>query len=153
MLTVPAHMQAEKAANIARFPALAIELTQEQIDNATPHQCTFTGLTSHQKAAIRIVAARNNWHPQYVAGSGGHHVRPGLFPAYSHMEDKQWVAHCEAWQVEHDMPVEALADLIEVDFLRNAHRLFEPLCTHEDGVIMSAHDDDRYRYPCSVVEW
>jgi hypothetical protein len=135
---------------LKKYPALAIGLSPKEIEWATAHQ-SFRGLTAHQKAAIRLVADRQGWHPEYVATCGAVQARPRLIAPYG--QEEQWEFHCEAWQLEHDASLEVLAEKIEAIFIERATRLFEPLCTHKDGVIMSTHDDDQYRYPCPVSQW
>lgn len=139
----------ELSENLSRFPALTIDLSQEQIDRTTPGM-SILGLTSHQKSACRLVAQELNWHPSYVAelcpkkrppllrGSGAAH----------------WEAHCQDWKEEHELSISELAEKYKIEFLSIADRIFEPLATHADGVKMSAHDMGMHSaYPCPVAEW
>jgi hypothetical protein len=145
---IPQHMQDQKAKNIKRWPALAIELTAEEISRLTPGG-KILALTSHQKAACRLLAAEIGWHPMYC-GEVCPTQRPALL---SRSGDSTWEAHCQAWQDEHDLPVPALATKYRLEFERVADRLFEPLDRHSDGVLMSTHDNTREKYPCAVAEW
>ena len=145
---LPAHMQNRKLGNIKRFPALVIDLTQDKINWLTPGN-KVSGLTQHQKAACRLLAQRINWHPMYVAECCPMQ-RPELLPLH---EDLAWEAQCQDWQNEHDSSIEDLAKKYEQEFTRVADRLFEPLDIHSDEVLMSAHDNTKEKYPCSVKEW
>ncbi len=146
--TIPQHMQDQKSKNIQRFPALATDLTQDQIDWLTPGN-KIAGLTEHQKEACRMLAAEINWHPMYI-GECGPMDRPELLPRYG---DAEWESRCQSWQNEHDLPVADLAAKYREEFSKYADRLFEPLDRHVDGVLMSAHDNTKEKYPCPVAEW
>ena len=146
--TIPQHMQDQKAENIKRFPALAIGLTQEEIDRQTPGN-RILALTSHQKDACRHLASEVNWHPMYIAECCPT-ARPALLQKYG---DLQWGTHCLNWQEEHDLSVADLAAKYKAEFAKIADRLFLPLDRHSDGVAMSAHDNSNEKYPCEVSAW
>lgn len=146
--TIPQHMQDQTAANIKRWPALEIGLTEEEVSTSTPGN-KILSLTAHQKEACRQLATEINWHPMYVAECCCA-ARPALLPEFG---DSQWEAHCHNWQNEHDLSVADLAAKYKIEFERVADRLFEPLDRHSDGVLMSAHDSTNEKYPCAVSDW
>lgn len=147
--TIPQHIQDQKAANLERFPALALDLTQVQIDELT-HGQKISKITAHQKEACRVLASQINWHPMYIAECCPQ-SRPPLLCNYG--TEKQWAIHCEKWQAEHDSSVESLVEKYKTEFERISDRLFEPLDRHESGVTMSVHDNTDKRYPCAPGAW
>ena len=146
---IPYHIQESVAANLDRFPALGIELAQDQIARSVPGS-RVAGLTSHQKSACRLAASRLNWHPMYV-GEISPQSRPVLICGYG--QEKHWETACEAWQAEHDVSVEDLAERYEEDFTRICDRVFEPIDLHSSGVRMSAHDNTSEKYPGHPDQW
>lgn len=146
--TIPQHMQNQKAKNIDRWPALAIGLSAEEISNSTPGN-KILSLTPHQKTACRQLAAEINWHPMYVAECCCAQ-RPALLSEFG---DIHWESHCRNWQNEHDLSVADLAAKYKIEFEKVADRPFEPLDRHSDGVLMSAHDNTKEKYPCAVSEF
>ena len=148
-IIIPQHIQEAVVKNLNRFPALGSELTEDQVNNSTPGD-RILGLTSHQKRACRLVAARLNWHPMYV-GETCTQSRPALVCSYGH--EKHWEMDCGKWQVEHEMPVDDLATKYEEEFTRICDRIFEPISLHSSGVRMSAHDDTKEKYPGHPDQW
>jgi hypothetical protein len=140
-----------KIANaIAMYPALAVELTEEQLGDG--RIISFSGMTSHQKQACIEAGELSGWHPQYVAEFCPTD-RPPLIQELN-PQALDWERHCQQWQTEHEMPVEKLAQKWAEKMDGNACvRVFEPIELHRDGVKMSAHDGNADRYPCSVLEW
>lgn len=147
--TIPQHFQDQKAINLDRFPALGIDLTQEQIDQLVYGQ-KISGLTTHQKEACRILATQLNWHPMYIAECCPQDRPPLLC---NDANEEQWETHCKKWQAEHDTPIEELVEIYKIEFARVADRLFEPLDRHSSGALMSAHDNTKEKYPCKIANW
>ena len=145
----PQRIQAQKKRNLNQFPALGINLTQDQINGLT-HGEKISKMTAHQKTACRVLAEQINWHPMYIADCCPQ-LRPPLLCDYG--TEKQWVIHCKNWQAEHDSSIEDLVEVYKIEFERIADRLFEPLDRHSSGVTMSAHDNTDERYPCAPGAW
>lgn len=137
---------------IAKYPALAIDLMEAQLDG---NIIRFAGLTSHQRVACKLAGTLSDWHPEYVAEMCPQ-SRPPLFEDTSAIMDRiPWQQRCEWWQREHDTPVESLAkDYANHMATAAVERCLEPICRHREGVKMSEHDNfNDARYPCAISEW
>ena len=143
--------KARVAESIAKYPAIAIGLTAEQMSQVGVRR--FGGLTEHQIKACKLAGELSKWHPQYVAEICAAN-RPPLFRLLSTSEDDlDWESAAQAWQREHDTEVSELAEVWASEMeSAEAMKILEPI-SWSKGVRISAHDETVSKMPCPVSEW
>ena len=135
--------------NIKKYPALAIDLSAEEIDwYARGGGGDYKSPTDHQKAACRIAAKNLGWHPYYISEVCAA-KRPSSMNEFA---DVIWDKKAARWQQQHDTTIEQLAVEYAEEFDEVGFRLYEPLDWRE-GVRISAHDMSNPDFPCALADW
>lgn len=136
-------MLISKSEALNLYPSLGIDLSD--YDKTESQIYSFGGLTSHQKRAAVLAEKKCRWHRVHIM-----EVCPQSRPplGYNHtvmlkMSLEEWHQRAQWWESEHQKSVELLSnEWSEKMNSGEMDRVFEPLTTNSQGLIISAHDNE-----------